>query len=616
MTSMGAMRARVPTLPSERLSKEDLARRLVNTPTMRLHRLLPLLLLLVLAAPLSGLHAAATDNSSLETWHKAARALTPGATLEIPDGAYTTKGSLKLEGLHGTEEKPITLRAANRGKAIIAGVAGFVLRDCQHVILEGFTMTHDADQQSFLLFNCQHVRVTRCTFRLTERNKPRHWEHWVTIEGTTSSHNRIDHNLFEKKVNRGSPVFVRGDDPALVCSQHDRVDHNHFRDQPYANKENGHETIRTGGNDLGASDRDSFTLIDHNLLERCSGEDEIISIKSSGNIIRHNTLINCRGAICMRLGNRSTIAANYIIATEQGPAFGGIKLYGFEHRVFNNYCYGLTGKHHEAPFILDPGTLDTPSTPNIRDKYDDSTSVAPTRCWIAHNTWIDCSPLLFGYPDQKRPCIPTDNTFTQNLVFRTGTSTKPEVNPPPGPKSKAIPLQKVDAVRDLHVIDNVGCIAASTDPDTAVTKSDDSRNAAWIFAEEGNVAYTTFEPHMRLTPGQAGGPALWRLAAPLKDPLGHLRKADSLSVPSLPIPSLHGETEATKADKAAREGKFAIIRKANAVRIAELIKEDIFGRTRATPFEAGAEQFTTIPPTAATRLLYPLTPADVGPDAP
>ena len=41
-----------------------------------------------------------------------------------------------------------------------------------------------------------------------------------------------------------------------------RVDRNHFRDVFFANGENGHETIRTGGNDLGASGRSSFTIID------------------------------------------------------------------------------------------------------------------------------------------------------------------------------------------------------------------------------------------------------------------------------------------------------------------------------------------------------------------
>jgi poly(beta-D-mannuronate) lyase len=353
----------------------------------------------------------------------------PGVIVEVPDGTYTTKGCRTLQGLRGTEKEPIVIRAKSRGKVVIAGEAGFILRDCERVVLEGFVFENDADQQCVMLANCQHVRVTRNVFRPKERAKPRHWEHWVTVDGARSGHNRIDRNRFERKVNRGSSLFIRGDDAALVCSQHDRVDHNHFRDVVYANRENGHETIRTGGNDLGASGQSSFTTIEHNLLERCSGEDEIISIKSSDNIIRNNTLINCRGAICMRLGNRSVVSGNVIIATEDGPGFGGIKLFGYEHKVVDNYLSGLTGTKHEAPFSLIPGMYDTPTTENIGSKYDDMTATAPTRCTISNNTWMDCAPLQFGYEkeDKKWPLSPNGCVFSNNRVVRTRPHPKPMV---------------------------------------------------------------------------------------------------------------------------------------------------------------------------------------------
>jgi poly(beta-D-mannuronate) lyase len=371
------------------------------------------------------------------------RDLKPGTTVDIPDGTYTSSGCRTLQGLRGTEANPIVIRAENRGKVVIAGEAGLIFRDCEYVVLEGFVFENDADQQCVMLDNCKHVRVTRNVFQPKERAKPRHWEHWVTVDGARSGHNRIDRNRFERKVNRGSPLFVRGDDTALVCSQHDRVDHNHFRDVVYANRENGHETIRTGGNDLGASGQSSFTIIEHNLLERCSGEDEIISIKSSDNILRGNTLINCRGAICMRLGNRTVVSGNVIIATEEGPGFGGIKLFGFEHKATDNYLSGLTGTKHEAPFSLIPGMHDTPTTENIGKKYDDMTAAAPTRCTISNNTWVDCAALQFGYEkeDKKWPLSPNGCLFTSNHVIRTKANPKPMVI--------------LGAVRDLQAKDNV-----------------------------------------------------------------------------------------------------------------------------------------------------------------
>ncbi len=76
---------------------------------------------------------------------------------------------------------------------------------------------------------------------------------WVYVIGDRSGHNRVDHNLFEQQRNRGSMLFIRGDDKALAPSQHDQVDHNHFRDVIDAAGANGHETLRTGSNDLGAA---------------------------------------------------------------------------------------------------------------------------------------------------------------------------------------------------------------------------------------------------------------------------------------------------------------------------------------------------------------------------
>ncbi len=179
-----------------------------------------------------------------------------------------------------------------------------------------------------------------------------------------------------------------------------------------------------------ASGRSSFTVIEENLLERCSGEDEIISLKSSDNVVRGNTLINCRGVICMRLGNRSVASGNIIIATEDGPAFGGIKLFGFEHRVHDNYFAGLTGRKHEAPFSLFPGMYDTPTTDNIGSKYDDNTAAAATRCTITSNVWVDCAPLEFGLEkeDKKWTKLPGACVFTNNRIVRTQPHPKPVVS--------------------------------------------------------------------------------------------------------------------------------------------------------------------------------------------
>lgn len=64
--------------------------------------------------------------------------LKPGPTVSIPDGTYTLKGGHTLRGLRGTTARPIVIRPEHRGRAIIAGGAGFIFRDSEHVVLEGF----------------------------------------------------------------------------------------------------------------------------------------------------------------------------------------------------------------------------------------------------------------------------------------------------------------------------------------------------------------------------------------------------------------------------------------------------------------------------------------------
>lgn len=471
---------------------------------------------------------------SVDELKRAVRSLAPGVSVVVAAGTYVTHEPFVVTNARGTAGAPITIRAERRGAVEIGGAAGFSLMGCEHVVLEGFLFTHDADAQAVLLDGCRSVRVTRNVFRLRERAKPRHMEHWVYAVGVNSASNRIDHNRFECKANSGSYVFVRGDDASLTCSQYDRIDHNHFLDVAYAKGENGYETVRTGSNDLGASGRSSFSAIELNLLERCSGESEIISVKSSDVVVRQNTLVDCFGMICLRLGNRSEVSGNFVLAADGREGRGGVKFYGCDHRVINNYFQGLTGTKHEAPLALVPGIYDTPTTDRIGTRYDSLTTVPPTRGLVAYNTWVDCSALQFGFKRHDvRKHVPRANVFVNNLVVRTLPQKAPLVN-----------LELIDG---LEASGNIGCDAG---------KALDSAWAGWFRAEE---------PHLRR---EEGGFGLWRLTA------------------ESPAPDAAGV-------------------------IGGLTGEDVFGRPRAGRRGAGAEA-----PGAGADLRRPLTPADVGPDAP
>ena len=81
-----------------------------------------------------------------------------------------------------------------------------------------------------------------------------------------------------------------------------------------------------------------------------------------------------------------------------------------DHRVFNNYFEGLTGKTDETPLALSMGDTDTgPLDARFR----------PHRVIVAFNTFVDCgSPtLLVGYDDGGRLRMPSIDCVIANNLF-------------------------------------------------------------------------------------------------------------------------------------------------------------------------------------------------------
>ena len=98
-------------------------------------------------------------------------------------------------------------------------------------------------------------------------------------------------------------------------SQYNRVDHNYFHDITNTGGNNW-ETMRIGRSWQGPTK--GFNVIEHNLFERTTGDPETISVKSSANIIRHNTLRATAGEIALRHGNSTQVYGNYILADGEG----------------------------------------------------------------------------------------------------------------------------------------------------------------------------------------------------------------------------------------------------------------------------------------------------------
>ncbi|MFQ5809241.1 MAG: polysaccharide lyase 6 family protein, partial [Armatimonadota bacterium] len=297
------------------------------------------------AAPLRTVHVASVDELQ-----RALDSARPGDLILVADGTYETAGPLTLRQ-SGTAKRPILLRAADQGKAIITGRAGIVLDGADHAVVGGFVFTGEIGT-AVKLYGCSHSRVTRNHIRLRERvNGPK--MDWV-ISKYDGERNRIDHNLLEEKRAHGRFVYIHHH------RRYDRVDHNHFRDNSLEG-DNGRESIVVRG---------YFTTVEHNLFENCSGEGEIISVKSiyperpvgrdapAVNTFRYNTFLDSIGTLCLRQANRCLVEGNHFIA-RGGPGYtGGVKVYGDDHVIRNNYFEGLTGSEHYAPLVLMHGDAD------------------------------------------------------------------------------------------------------------------------------------------------------------------------------------------------------------------------------------------------------------------
>ena len=72
-----------------------------------------------------------------------------------------------------------------------------------------------------------------------------------------------------------------------------------------------------------------YTIVEHNLFEDCDGDPEIVSIKSSDNIIRHNTFRGSYGTLSLRHGNRNKLESNYFFGNGKpiGTSPDGAQLY-------------------------------------------------------------------------------------------------------------------------------------------------------------------------------------------------------------------------------------------------------------------------------------------------
>jgi hypothetical protein len=274
------------------------------------------------AAPAS---AATYTVNSLDALRTQIGSAVPGDTIIVANGVYTSTASIPINKV-ATAAAPILIKAETIGGVEINGTAGFTFASpAAYVTVEGFKLTHSAAIN--LPNGTSHCRLTRNIIELAIA--PGTDVSYVNIAGYD---HQIDYNELRNKSTLGNMLDITGSGSQVARRLW--VHHNYFHDFTSPGG-NGAETIRWGLSGLSLSTGEG--LCEYNLFVRCTGENEMISNKSSGNTYRYNTVLESPGAeISQRHGDNCLYYGNYMRNT------AGIRVYGDSHQIFSNYLEGNT----------------------------------------------------------------------------------------------------------------------------------------------------------------------------------------------------------------------------------------------------------------------------------
>jgi hypothetical protein len=330
--------------------------------------------------------------TSISALQSALGSAAPGDVIELADGSYSTSSTITISR-SGTAAAPITVRAQHVGGATITGSGGFAFGSgVSNVALAGFRLT--GSRTLNIPVGVTHIQLTRNLFQLAGSV-----QYWVTVGGDDA---QIDHNTFQHKSTAGNFIEVVGPGTSGMA-QRTWIHHNYFLDQSFTGS-NGGESIRVGLS--GRQHGSAKALVEYNLFEKCNGDLEVISVKSTDDVIRYNTLRNSKGTITLRHGWNNRVEGNYLIGNSTG-----IRMFGNYHVVVNNVVENSTGQALEI------------GGGEIRDDTNSTTAhEAVDHALVAFNTFVNdrSSPIQMG--DGGKSFQPSDVTVADNIISGTGGS--------------------------------------------------------------------------------------------------------------------------------------------------------------------------------------------------
>ena len=345
---------------------------------------------------------------------EASRKLKAGDVVILANGEWRDF-EISFSG-EGQPDQPITLKSEEAGKVIITGRSNLRIGG-SHMIVSGLVFrggySPTGEVISFRRSKTDLATDSRVTETVIDHfNQPDRFQsdYWVALYG---KRNRFDHNHLVGKSNQGVTLAVRLDSEGSRENGH-RIDHVYFGPRPSLGS-NGGETLRVGTSSY--SMYNSNTIIEDNVFDRCDGEVEIVSIKSGGNIVRRNLVLESRGSIVLRHGNGNTVERNIIMGNGKDHT-GGIRVINRDQTVRDNYMEGVEGTGFASALTVMNGVPDSPVY-----RY-----VQVNNAQIDNNSIINSARVSFAAgADAERSAPPVNSRFERNLLVFDTADTPVEI---------------------------------------------------------------------------------------------------------------------------------------------------------------------------------------------
>ncbi|BCE00337.1 polysaccharide lyase family 7 protein [Marinicellulosiphila megalodicopiae] len=348
----------------------------------------------------------------------AAGTVTGGDEIIITQG-----GEISIKEISFTS--PVLIRAATIGSITLESVS---LTNVNNMAFQGFIFGPNEDASTlFKIVNSTNIKVLRNVFDHLDVVTPQS----SLIMTGESVFIEIAYNDFRDKnvmlnadnqKNTGSFIKYQYESENGLMTKNTHVHHNKFSNiVPYL--VNG---VPAGDSDrevlvMGIADSQDIVtnnVVEYNYFEDTDGENEIMTIKTSGNTFRYNTFVNAMGSLSFRLGHDNQAYGNSFygvgvgdLVTDNNYQTGGIRTYGAGHRIHDNYMEGLTGTTWRLPLLIDNG--DTSDSTN-GDSHQDGTDVV-----IRNNTIVNTvgGGIYIGRADSNYKNSPTYISIIDNIVM-------------------------------------------------------------------------------------------------------------------------------------------------------------------------------------------------------